>query len=261
MCICRLVVLSLVLFFSSPVRAEIDPDPKGWLWYKEKKESEKEPQKQEQPEKKETPEVPQKEKTAVERLAVLQQRFEEIKAEALLNPTLENLTETRRLHDLIITMASHFQESWALSEALDSRAKISQTSPGALKIKRDLEEKELDDKLKELSKTHGLLFVFSKTCPYCEGFAPLVTKFAAQYAFTVDGLSTGDGCYDGMTCTGNQNAVQAINPDGVFPLLFLVNPTTNEVIPLARGYVSWSDLLANAGEILKYLDERAGGRS
>lgn len=262
MFICRLIVFSLGFLVSQQLRAEPDPDPAGWLWYKEKKEIEKEPQTPEKTfEKKETPEVSQKDPTAVERLAVLQQSFEEAKAEAILNPTLENVTKTRRLHDHILNISSDFQKSWTISEILDAHSIIPQTSPGALQVKRDLEEKDLDQKLQSLSKTHGLLFVFSQTCPYCEGFAPLVVKFARQYGFSVDGLSSGEGCYEGMTCTQNRNAVQAINPDGAFPLLFLVNPATGDVIPLARGYVSWSDLMMNVKQILKYLDERTGVRS
>lgn len=256
MFICKWLT-SIFVLMASPVFAEQDSNPAGWLWYKEKKEPEKPVEKklEEKPEKQES--SPPKQLTAVERLAVLQKEFEEVKAEAILNPTLENVTKTRRIHDQILVLSTNFQESWTLSETLDNHSKVSQTSPGALKIERDLQEKELDKRLRALSKTHGLLFVLKHDCPYCEGFAPLVVKFAQNYGFSVDGISSGEGCYEGMTCTRNTKAVQNINPEGIFPLLFLVNPTTQEVIPLARGYVSWNDLLANAKQVIKYLGEHS----
>lgn len=226
-------------------------EPEGWLWYKDPKiEAATKEDKKDPPA---SPEAPKAPATAVERLAVLQKHFEEVKAKAILEPTLENVAETRRVHNLIIKLASNFEESWMVAELLDPESQRLNTSPGALQVQKEQNLKELERALKALSKTHGLLFVFSEGCPYCEGFAPLVVQFASTYGFEVEGLSAGPGCFDGMRCTQSGTAVRAINPTGEVPLLFLVNPQTKDVLPLAKGYVNWNDLLLNARHALTYL--------
>lgn len=245
------VVWSVLCFLSLTHLAAATVEPDGWLWYKDPKIEA--PKKEDQTKPASPPETPQTPQTAVERLAVLQKHFEEVKAKAVLEPTLQNVAEARRVHNLIIKLASNFEESWMVAELLDPESQRLNTSPGALQVQKEQDLKELEHALKALSKTHGLLFVFSEGCPYCEGFAPLVIQFANTYGFEVEGLSSGSGCFDGMKCTQNGTAVRTINPTGEVPLLFLVNPQTKDVLPLAKGYVNWNDLLLNARHALTYL--------
>lgn len=246
--------LACVLIFFTALESvpAASNEPEGWLWYKDPKGEEppKEERSEETPASTQKPPAP---KTAVERLAVLQKHFEEVKAKAVLEPTLENVAEVRRVHNRIINLASSFEESWMVAELLDPESQIMNTSPGALQVQKEMDQKDLESALHALSKTHGLLFVFSEGCPYCEGFAPIVLKFASLYGFSIEGLSSGSGCFDGLKCTQNAEAARAINPTGEVPLLFLVNPQTKDVLPLAKGYVNWTDLMRNVRHALTYL--------
>ncbi len=229
-------------------------EPKGWLWYQDPALPKGVPKKE-----KKKPEtgfsLPQKPLTATERLEEQKAAFEEAKALAILEPTLENVDRARQFHEFIISQATDFQESWMLSEHLDQNMERIQTSPGALEITKDLEERGLDEALRALSQEYGLIYVFREDCPYCHKFAPLVSKFAGKYGFELEGLSAGTGCFEGMNCSQNVKALQVLNPQGEYPILYLVHPRSNEVIPLSRGYASWSDLLENVKIVLKMLDQ------
>jgi conjugal transfer pilus assembly protein TraF len=242
-----------VLFISGSSSA--NQDPGGWLWYKDppKIEEPSKPKIEMPPSSQSQPEKTSKPLTALDRLAILQNHFEEVKARAVLNPTLENVVETRRLHNAIIALASGFEESWMVAELLDRETALLNTSPGALTVQRDQEDKNLDQSLKALSKNHGLLFLFDKDCPYCKDFAPLAIQFAHTYGFELSGLSATAGSLTGMTCRHNTAAFERLNPSGSVPLLILVNPSTGDVIPLAQGYINWQDLRRNARWAIQYL--------
>jgi conjugal transfer pilus assembly protein TraF len=86
----------------------------------------------------------------------------------------------------------------------------------------------------------------------------VVQHFAQQYDFNIEGLSAEDGCFEGMSCLKNKGAVETLNPEGAYPLLYLANPATNDVIPIARGFISQSALLENVKYAIKFLEEQGG---
>lgn len=235
--------LCFVVFLKSLYGSE---EPQGWNWYQEKDLEVPLERKEETPQKR----APQ---TATERLNLFQKHFEEVKARAVLEPTLGNVLEAKRVHDGVIRKGVQFKDAWMLAELLEPQDYSRNTSPGALKIQRDLDEKALDHDLRVLSKTHGLIFVFREGCPYCEDFAPLVLKFAKKYGFEVEGLSEGPGTIEGMPSSQNLQAFAALNPEGEVPMLFLVNPENRDVMPLARGYVNWKGLRSNALQAIEFL--------
>jgi len=232
-----------------------DGKPTGWLWYQDPapviEEKQKDPEKTSQADS-------QKPRTAVEEMAANRKQYDEVMAKGILYPTIENVTNARRAHDAVIYQAGQFQESWTISELLDQKTPVDMTSPGALKIVRQEEEKSLEEGLKKLSKTYGLIFVFKKDCPYCHEFAPVVQHFAQQYDFNIEGLSAEDGCFEGMSCLKNKGAVETLNPEGAYPLLYLANPATNDVIPIAKGFISQSALLENVKYAIKFLEQQGG---
>lgn len=245
------LLVSALIFCPLSSLAE-EGNPTGWLWYQDPapiKEETKEPPKDSQP-------VRRKPKTAVEEMAANRKHYDEVMAKGILYPTIENVTNARRAHDAIISQASQFQESWTISELLDQQTPVDMTSPGALKLARKEEEKSLENGLKKLSKTYGLIFVFKKDCPYCHEFAPVVRHFAQQYDFNIEGLSEGEGCFEGMSCLKNKGAIEALNPEGAYPLLYLANPATNDLIPIAKGFISQRALLENVNSVIKWLEKQ-----
>jgi conjugal transfer pilus assembly protein TraF len=231
-------------------------DPSGWLWYKDPPHKIEATPTREKRRPSSLP-TPKKSPTAVERLAVLQKHFEEVKARAVLNPTLDNVAETRRLHGTILTLASGFEESWMMAELLDRKTHAPLTSPGALTVQKDQEGRALKRDLKALARTHSLLLLFDHGCPYCEAFAPMAAEFARTHGFELSGLSATPGSLGAMPCHTNKRAFDRLNPGGSVPLLLLINPETGDLVPLAQGYINEQALRQNARWAVQYLRSRS----
>ena len=234
--------------------------PEGWLWYKNPELVEEiEPLKKEESDQVSIPK--DKPKTALERMENYKKRFEEAKAQAILEPTLENVAYAQKLHHEMIEQASTFQKVWSVAEMLDVSQKQIPVSPSGAKIDRKIQKDELDADLKTLAKSFGLIFAFMPNCPYCHKFAPLVVKFAKEHGFDLQGLSKDDNCFEGMNCSKNVAAMEAINPNSEYPILYLANPKTKDVIPVARGLVNGDQLRQNMRYAIRYLKNHQGDAS
>ncbi|MBX9697531.1 MAG: conjugal transfer protein TraF [Alphaproteobacteria bacterium] len=237
--------------------------PQGWLWYKdpspellraqEKKiQTASENASQDDPKKVKDPKGPYQEK-----LTQLRETFEEAMAKSILVPTLQNVARTKQLHDQLIKGSEKFSELWTISALTETRGHEASTNLNPLnrRIYEQQKTQHLEQKLKKLSKDFGLFFVFKMDCPYCHQFVPLVVEFAEKFGFELKGISKEGGLLLGLQNTSKDNGILSlINPEGVYPALFLANPNTLEVIPIAWGMVSYTELLQNIETVLPLLE-------
>ena len=236
--------------------AESEGDPAGWLWYEDPAEIpliEERVEEQAQQPAMQRQEAPRNQKTAIDRLEDYKERYEEAKALAILEPTLPHIQEAQRFHNAVLQQATDFQEMWNIAEVLDVSSKVIPTNPEGSKISKRLDKEAFQKDLKNLSKDFGFIFAFKEGCSYCHKFAPLVQRFSKEHGFELQGLSKTGGCFKGMSCDQNVSAMEAINPKGDYPILYLANANTNEVIPVARGYVNKGELEGNLRHVLLYL--------
>ncbi|KAB2837120.1 MAG: conjugal transfer protein TraF [Caedimonadaceae bacterium] len=244
--------------------ASVKQLPEGWLWYKDpspevfKKQEEKKPKgassKKDKGPKAQDPKGPYQ-----ERLTKIRENFEEAMAESILHPTLQNVTRTKKLHDEMVATSEKFSALWAVSALTTTEGHDPSTNLNPLnrRIYEQQKSQTLEKKLKVLSKHYGLFFVFKMDCPYCHQFAPLVLEFGEKFGFELKGISKEGGSLPGLKNTSKDNGILSlINPEGVYPALFLANPNTLEVIPVAWGMVSYTELLQNIETVLPLLENR-----
>lgn len=242
--ICSFILCVLI---AASLKAESiqDAPEKGWLWYKEEKNLRK---KKEDKLVTQGPAAPAKSLSAVEQVKELKEEFEEVLAEAIIHPTLENATLAKNKQRQIEKQAEKFSDAWTKSHLMESNGYSHQSNPHPWHqemLHKEKEEK-MYKKLKKLSKSYGLFFAFKESCPYCHKFAPVVVSFAKTYEFEVKGISADGGVVEGIDNISKDNgALSVINPEGVYPALYLVNPKTTEVIPIAWGMVTIDQLLNN----------------
>ena len=247
-----LVILCTTVSYGS----EPEGDPSGWLWYQDPAEiplSEERVEEEVQHPSAQRQDSPQHQKTAVDRLEDYKERYEEAKALAILEPTLPHIQDAQKRHNDILQQATDFQEMWNIAEVLDVSSERIATSPEGSKIERRLDKEAFQKDMKNLSKDYGFIFAFKEGCSYCHKFAPLVQRFSREHGFELKGLSKTGGCFEGMSCDQNVAAMEAINPKGEYPILYLANPKTNDVIPVTRGYANRRELEDNLRHVLLYL--------
>ena len=227
---------------------------KGWLWYKSspKKTVYKQPEKAEN--NSNTLSKGTKPLTYRDRLKREQEEFEELQARAVMEPTLQNVQVFQRAQSILMNQAEHFSKLWMLASLLDASNynEASQPYPLHRKIYKEKEERKLDKKIRDLSKQFGLFFIFKKECPYCHKFAPIVRDFIETYGFEYKAISPdGSSLPQFPDVVIDNGTLQIINPDGIYPALYLVNPQTRDVIPLARGLINLEELRSNMKLILE----------
>jgi len=189
----------------------------------------------------------------------LRKDFEELQAKAILNPTLENVQSFQKAYNSIINRSSSFEKTWMVSSLLsgDSYRESDQSSPKHRQIYQEKTEKQLEEDIFALAKTHGLFFIFKNDCPYCHEMAPVVRQLVDQYHFAIKAISPdGESVKEFPEAVKDNGTIPQINPEGVFPTLFLVNPHSGQTIPLARGLTSPSELKDNFKVIIQFLKEQ-----
>jgi conjugal transfer pilus assembly protein TraF len=233
-----------------------DAKEQGWMWYKALPQPKKANKKSPLSSKSSPSSL-----TARDQVKKIQEAFEESTAKSILDPTLPNVAQTIKLQRLIVDRASKFSDMWMLANLLDTDNfdPASHDNAAYRELRRKEEEKLLNAKLKVLSKHYGLFFVFKSSCPYCHRFAPLVKEFASTFGFEVKAISADGGVINEFKNASRDNgALKVINPQGVYPALFLANPKTMQIIPIAWGMVSITELKENCRYILTMMEQKHG---
>ena len=232
---------------------------RGWHWYEPL-----EAQPLEAPSPSQKPEDQKTEKLKLEKAQpdtkdpseTLEKDKEQIKqrlAAALINPTPQNLYAYMALQKQTMERAHHFAQVWQevvlRYPELDDTLKFPTTQTGR-HIFYDQEKQQLFQSIQSLKDTHGLYFFFSKNCPYCKAFAPIVKTFAEKYGWQVLAVSLDH--LDGNNLDGepSQEFKDVVKANGMaqklgvthVPALFVVNPGQSTVLPIAHGLVSEAEI-------------------
>jgi conjugal transfer pilus assembly protein TraF len=231
----------------------------GWFWYQKEEKTGVESDRKSSTNKKTLSTPSQTVQTAQQKVKQIQENFEEATAKAILNPTLSNVQEVMMLQWQIIDRSSEFQERWmqaSLFEGQYVRPEDNGT-PIHRKIMQEQKEKELQHKIRRLAKETGLFFIFKQSCPHCHAFTPVVKEFAQQYGFEVKAIS-GDGgkLKEFPEAVPDNGIIQKVNVKGVYPALFLAHPPTGNVIPVAWGMTTPTQLMDNFTTIIKALERQ-----
>lgn len=238
--------------------------PMGWMWYKwqplPKKKVKKDPEDMVSKESNQTSPAPSAPPSYTDRMKDVQKQFEELQNKAILEPTLENVQTFQRAQTVMMDHSEGFGKMWMLATLLSSQnyREADQPYPMHRKIYREQRDQELDRQIKGMTKVYGLFFVFKKECRYCHDFAPIVRNFIDTYGFDYKAISVdGEPLPEFPDTIADNGTIRILNPEGIYPMLFLVDPNGNQVIPLSRGLVNLDQLRDNLEVILQSFLEQS----
>ena len=214
---------------------------RGWHWY--------EPMPIEEGENNETKEkIPQTEsqeqtlpKTSAEIVAAYRKELENRLFKAWINPTPQNVQSYQVMQRDMLERSQKFSETWMRNVFMHPQLDHTLFSPVSQKARHlhlDQQKEKLKQTIQDLRRDYGLFFFFSSGCRFCHEFAPIVKAFSETYGWEVLAISVDGGKLDVFPHAVLDNGL--IDAWGVqaLPALFAINPTTEEVIPLAYGMVS-----------------------
>jgi conjugal transfer pilus assembly protein TraF len=209
---------------------------RGWYWHDEYKEQRAEDNNEEKK---------QAESDPVEQLNAIRDTIERAKAQAVINPTKENVKNYINIQNQLGEHSQQFERTW--KEVLLENPELDYslkhpTNNLAKRVELDQNKEKEEAVIYELAKKSGLFFFYRSSCPYCVHFAPIVKDFAETYGITVIPITT-----DGVALPEFPNSYPDRGQAEKFhvtvePALFAVNPYTHKAFPVAYGLTSEADL-------------------
>jgi len=209
----------------------------GWFWYQDPPPPREEAAQAQ-------PEAPVRD-DPVAVLEAFRRRLDTARARAILEPTEDNVKAYLELNQLALARAGDFAQAWQ---------RVVWTTPGldyslahpvndqAVQVFNDEKVRMLDRFLRKAAARYGMFFFFSESCPYCRRFAPVLRDFADTYGFRVVPVSLDGGALPEFPNPRRNAAIAARLRVDTVPAVFLVEPRTRKIRPVAFGYVGWSEL-------------------
>jgi len=189
-------------------------------------------------------------KSATEEMMEFRARLDELKYEAVLRPTPENLEAYMTAQLAMIRKAQVFTEQWqrVLMQApeLDTNTRYPLSNVGT-HVYQDRKQAAWEASLRAAAETHGLLFVFGNevTCPVCPTQVAIVAELEAKYGLTVMPV-TADGWAYPQFPEPAPDTGQLANlglSDFPRPILGLIEPGSGAVDVIGAGLLTADQIL------------------
>ena len=218
----------------------------GWHFYCDRREEEMESQRAEPASDQPDP-SPDPAQSASKRIEAMRKALEEARAEAILNPTPENVTAYLRLQQETLQRAAVFSDAfrrtvWATPE-LDYTLR---RPVGALakQVWSDGRREARDAVLAGLSERYGLIYLGQGACAGCRVFGPLLRAFATRHGLDVLAVSLDGGALEGWpgAVPDNGRAARLGLGNAPVPALALFDTKTQRVVPVGFGVMAEDEM-------------------
>ncbi len=181
--------------------------------------------------------------SATRRILELRKALEEARAEAILDPTTENVTAYLRLQQETLQRAAAFSDAfrrtvWATPE-LDYTLR---RPVGALakQVWSDERRQTRDAALARLGERYGLIYLGHAGCAGCRVFGPLLRAFAQRHGLDVLAVSLSGEALEGWpeAVADNGRAARLGLGNAPVPALVLFDTATKRVLPVGFGVMA-----------------------
>lgn len=183
----------------------------------------------------------------VKALRDLQIQLEQLKAVAVMHPTVANVRRYMELESKVLRNASLFADlsqkvAWANPD-LDPTTQGRPVNAQALEVFEQVQMQERSSALANIGSDHILMFFFRGDCPYCHAYGPVLRAFSTKYRIQVLPVSLDGGAVPGFTNARTDNGTAATLNVKQVPALFLAQPITGKIMPVGFGVLSEGQLV------------------
>lgn len=185
--------------------------------------------------------------TATEQVAAIRAQLEELRAEAVLHPTQDNVRAYVSFQRQQLDRASTFSDAWRRLLWTEPALDYTLERPVSQLGKRQwLDERRADRNtvLANLGERYGLFYFFAASCTACTEFSPIINAFAQHHEIPVKAVSVDGGPSpyfpDAVVDTGQMARLGLSGAPT--PAVVLYDSQANKVIPIGFGIVSQSEL-------------------
>ena len=173
---------------------------------------------------------------ATERIEAMRKALEEARAEAILNPTTENVTAYLRLQQETLQRAALFSDAFRRTVWASPELDYTLRRPvGALakQVWSDGRREDRRQALARLGERYGLIYLGHAGCTACKVFGPLLRAFAQRHGLDVLAVSLTGEALEGWpeAVTDNGRAARLGLGNAPVPALVLFDTATKGSFP------------------------------
>lgn len=241
-----LSLFSLAIIFHFPLSSGwLERKAEGWAWYEEI-----EKQKEQESSVEAAKELPLQESvpSASQRAAEIRRNLEEKLAQAVLEPTKENVETYMREQQKWMNQSAQFSNQWVKvllkQPELDATNEFPVSQYG-IQLYNQLEQEHRDALMKQLNQQYGLFFFYEGKEKSSQVFSFVVKEMSKKYGWEVIAISKDGLLLEGFQDNHPDNGIIQRMGVKVFPSLFLVNPNAADIRPISFGLVSLEQVERN----------------
>ena len=195
----------------------------------------------------------------------LQQRLDELKRVAVMNPSETNLLAYMRFQRMVMDKSQVFADRWQRlvwsAPDLDYGLNGRPTNAMAINVFDDQQRDRDAQTVRNMAATHGLIFVFRSDCPFCHRFAPILKRFEQELGMTVLAISLDGGTLPDYPDARPDNGMAARLNATAVPALYLTAPARREIRPVGFGLMAMSDLLERVAALARDRTDTGPGKT
>lgn len=192
----------------------------------------------------------QEARTATEEMMAFRAQLDDLKYEAVLRPTPENLEAYMAAQLAMIRKAQEFTDVWQrvllTSPDLDTNTRYPLSNIGAT-LYQDQKNAAQEAALRKLAETRGLLFVLEHetTCPVCPLQAGIVADLRDTFGMPVMAVTVDGWSYEPFPDVEQDNGqLKALGLEGFpRPILGILNATSGAIDVIGVGLITREEIL------------------
>lgn len=182
------------------------------------------------------------------RLEAIQTELEELKAQAILDPTTENITRYVAFQRQQLDRASMFADVWQRSLWQNPDLDYTLERPVSNLAKRtwqNVRTSERDAMMDALTQRYGVFYFYSSSCPACQTFSPVMRALADRFGLEVLAVSMDGGPTPGFPDFAvNQGQYHRMGLEGgTVPAIVLFDTVTKKPVPIGYGVMSADEVI------------------
>lgn len=187
-------------------------------------------------------------KTALKEIDTIRAELQELRAEAVLRPTVENVKTYIAFQRKQLDRASVFSDVWRRLIWANPDLDYNLLRPVGQTSKRNwIDERKANQEkfLSSLNDQYGLMYLYSSNCSACLQFSPVLKDFATKFSIDVKAISTDGGSNPYFSeAVANQGQLSKIGLAKFHvPAVLLFDSHAKSIIPISFGVVSQSELM------------------
>ena len=218
----------------------------GWAWYEEEERELACPLEEEST------------MTAISQLENIKKQLEALLAEAILNPTHENVAAYMEAQKQWLNQSAAFSGEWQkillARPELDPTATTFATTYYGRLLQKSLEQEGKTKSIHKISKEFGLVFFYEGDKKESQAFSKVVKALSQKYQWTVVAISM-DGVSLVEFPSEHNTELAAKFGIEIYPALLAFEPNSQKMIPIAFGLKSLDQVEHNVYMQLKHTME------